>query len=123
MGLAEIAAARKAYVTTELKGRMAKYHRDPDNTFFGWNDAWLDPDFTAWNVAGSIARWRVPCLAIQGAADQYGTLAQIKAIEERSRKQVEILIVAGAHHAPHLEAPDVVLPAISGFCAALELGA
>jgi len=116
MGLVEIAAARKAYVTSELKGRMAKYHRDPDNAFFGWNDAWLADGFKAWNVAEVIDSWSVPCLAVQGAADQYGTLAQIREIEARSPSSVETMIVAQAHHAPHLEKPDAVVSAVAGFC-------
>lgn len=116
-GLAEIAAARQAYVTTELKGRMAKYHRDPDNAFFGWNDAWLAEGFRAWNVADVIDHWQVPCLAIQGAADQYGTLAQIREIEARSPAPVETLILDGIHHAPHLEAPEATGAAIAAFCA------
>lgn len=119
MGLAEIAAARKAYVTTELRGKMARYHRDPDNAFYGWNDAWLAEGFKAWNVAEVITNWRVPCLAIQGTADPYGTLAQIHAIETGSPAPVETLIVDGAHHAPHLERPEVVVPAIARFCRAL----
>lgn len=117
IGLAEIAAARKAYVTTELRGRMAKYHRDPDNAFFGWNDVWLNELAGRWNVAEVIDAWRIPCLAIQGAEDQYGTLAQIREIEARSHAPVETAIIAGAHHAPHLEAPDETLAAIAAFCA------
>lgn len=116
MGLSEIAAARKAYVTSELKGRMARYHRNPDNAFFGWNDAWLAEGFKSWNVAEVIDGWRVPCLAVQGAADQYGSLAQIREIEARSPAPVETLIIEGAHHAPHLDKRDEVLPAIAGFC-------
>jgi pimeloyl-ACP methyl ester carboxylesterase len=120
MGLTEIAAARKAYVTTELRGRMAKYHRDPDNAFFGWNDAWLAEGFKRWNVAEVIDYWRIPCLAVQGSADQYGTLAQIEEIESRSYAPVETAIIAGAHHAPHLEKPAETLVAIAEFCARLE---
>lgn len=120
MGLAEIAAARKAYDTSELRGRMAKYHRDPDKTFFGWNDAWLADGFRGWHIGEVIDRWRVPCLAIQGRADQYGTLAQIEEIERRSPAPVEAVIIDGAHHAPHLERPEGTLAAITGFCAGLE---
>ena len=117
MGLAAIAAARQAYVTSELRGRMAKYHRDPDNAFFGWNDAWLAEGFRAWSVAEVIDSWQVPCLAIQGAADQYGTLAQIREIAARSPLPVETLVLDGVQHAPHLEAPEAVLAAVAGFCA------
>ncbi|KZY41969.1 alpha/beta hydrolase, partial [Roseovarius sp. HI0049] len=41
MGLAEIAKARKAFEAGDMKDRMAKYHRDAEATFRGWNDAWL----------------------------------------------------------------------------------
>ena len=117
MGLAEIAAARRAYVTSELRGRMAKYHRDPDNAFFGWNDAWLADGFKAWTVADVIDAWAVPCLAIQGSADQYGTLRQVREIEARSPASTEVRVIDGAHHAPHLEQADKVIGAVAGFCA------
>lgn len=120
MGLDEIAQAREAYLTTELRGRMGKYHRDPDNTFFGWNDAWLAPGFKSWNVAGVIDGLRVPALAIQGDRDQYGTLAQIREIEKRSPAPVETAIIADAHHAPHLEKPEETLAAIAAFCARID---
>ncbi len=122
MGLAEIAAARQAYGTGNIRQRMAKYHADPDNAFRGWNDAWLADGFKAWNVAGVIDHWRVPCLAIQGSADQYGTLAQIDEIETRSPAPVETMIVEDAAHAPHLDKPEAVLAAIAGFVARLGQG-
>lgn len=120
MGLAEIAKAKVAYETTDLPVKMARYHRDPDNAFRGWNDSWLAPGFRAWNVADVIDYWRVPCLAIQGRDDQYGTLAQIDEIENRTYSPVDTVIVDGARHAPHLEAPGEVLAAITDFCAHLS---
>src|SRR5688572_5374031 len=45
-----IEAARRAYLTTDLPRRMAKYHVDADATFWGWNDVWLSPEFRAWNL-------------------------------------------------------------------------
>lgn len=116
MGLAEIALAREAYETSDMATRMRKYHANPDNAFRGWNEAWLDPGFRDWDVTEVIDAWRVPCLAVQGAGDQYGTLAQIREIERRSPEPVETLIVEGARHAPHLEQPETVLPAIARFC-------
>ena len=117
-GLAEIATARDAYRAGGIRERMSKYHRDPDNAFLGWNDAWLDEGFQPWNVAEVIDSWRVPCLAIQGAEDQYGSLAQIREVERRSPAPVEVLVVEGARHAPHLEKPEPVLTAITAFCIA-----
>lgn len=120
MGLAAITEARKAYETGDLKSRMTKYHRDPDNTFYGWNDSWLDPAFEHWNVADVIDYLRIPTLAIQGAQDQYGTCAQIREIEERSYAPVDTLILESCHHSPHLDQPDAVLGAVAEFSARLE---
>ncbi len=117
MGLEEIARAGEVFETTELAAKMGRYHRDAEHTFRGWNDAWLDPGFKSWNVSEVIPRWSVPCLAIQGSADQYGTLMQIREIEWRSQQPVEVLIVEGAQHAPHLEASGQVTDAVAQFCA------
>jgi pimeloyl-ACP methyl ester carboxylesterase len=119
-GLAAIAAARVAYESGDLRARLAKYHRDVDVAFRGWNDAWLDPGFKTWNIADVIDYWRVPVLAIQGAADQYGTLAQIREIESRSYAPVDVEILEGFGHAPHLERPAETLAAVADFCARLQ---
>ena len=83
-GLASIAEARRAYETGDLRARLAKYHDDVDSAFCGWNGAWLDPGFKAWNIEDAVGRWRVPALLIQGVDDPYGTLKQIRAIEAGS---------------------------------------
>lgn len=119
MGLAEIARARDAFAQG-LREKMAKWHRDPAHTFAGWNDAWLNPAFAAWNVAEVIDYLRIPVLAIQGRADQYGTLAQIAEIETRSYAPVDTLILDSCRHAPHQDQPEAVLAAVAEFCARLE---
>ena len=118
-GLAEIAKAKDAFETGDLKARLGKYHRDPDHTFRGWNDAWLNPEFKDWNIADTIDHFRVPTLAIQGQGDQYGTLAQIAEIETRAYSPVETLILEDCQHAPHLDQPEAVLSAIAAFTARL----
>ncbi|WP_121068312.1 alpha/beta fold hydrolase [Chachezhania antarctica] len=120
MGLAEIAKARTAFADTDMRAKMAKYHRDPEGAFRGWNDVWLHPDFKAWNVADTIDYIRVPVLAIQGRDDQYGSLAQIEVIDERSYAPVEMLVIDHCRHAPHLEQPEAVLAGVSGFIDHLE---
>jgi pimeloyl-ACP methyl ester carboxylesterase len=119
-GLAEIARARTAYAGGTLRERLARYHSDPDHSFRGWNDAWLNPAFAGWNVTSALAGIRVPVLAIQGLQDQYGTLAQIAAIEQGSPAPVERLILQPCRHAPHLEQPQAVLAAVAAFCAGLR---
>ncbi len=120
MGLDEIARARKAYEGGNLRDRMARHHRDPDHTFRGWNDAWLDPAFARWNVAEVIDYWRIPALAIQGRQDQYGTLAQIEEMESRAYSPVEVSVLEDCRHAPHQDQPANTLAAIAEFAARLE---
>jgi len=119
-GLASIAEARGEYETGDLRARLARYHRDVDNTFRGWNDAWLDPGFRAWNIAEVIDYWRIPALAIQGADDQYGTLTQIREIEQRTYSPVDVEILAGCKHSPHVQQPERTLAAVADFAARLE---
>jgi pimeloyl-ACP methyl ester carboxylesterase len=118
-GLAAIAAARAAYGSGDLGARLAKYHRDADVAFRGWNDAWLDPDFRGWNIADVIDYWRIPVLAIQGDDDPYGTLTQIREIENRAYSPVDVEILGGGHHSPHLERPEETLAAVAEYCARL----
>ncbi len=120
MGLAEIAKAKEAFATTDLKSRMAKHHADPERTFRGWNDAWLADGFKAWNVGDVIDYFRIPTLAIQGRQDQYGTLAQIAEVETRSYAPVDVAILEECRHSPHQDKPDEVLTHVAEFCARLE---
>ena len=53
-GLSSIAEARRAYETGDLRARLAKYHDDVDSAFRGWNGAWLDPGFKAWNIEDAV---------------------------------------------------------------------
>ena len=115
-GLASIAEARRAYDSGDLRARLAKYHAHVDSAFRGWNEAWLDPGFKAWNIEAFIDGWRAPALVIQGADDQYGTLAQVGAVQKRSPAPVETLILEGCRHSPHLEKPEATLEAIARFC-------
>jgi len=119
MGLAAIAKARTAYEQGDLRAKLANYHDTPDIAFRGWNDSWLAEGFAKWNVADVIDYLRIPTLAIQGDADEYGSLAQIEALETRSYAPVDVEILPQCGHAPHLDAPQAVLAAVGEFCARL----
>ena len=120
IGLAEIARAKQAFETGDLKQRLSRHHTDEDGAFLGWADAWLDPGFADWNVADSIDYLRIPALVVQGREDQYGTLAQVSEIETRSYAPVDTLILDDCRHAPHQDRPGDVLNAVGEFVARLE---
>ncbi|MEM7507032.1 MAG: alpha/beta hydrolase [Pseudomonadota bacterium] len=119
-GLAEVARARTAFETGDLRQRLARYHADPDAAFRGWNDAWLDPDFRAWDITDSLHHIRVPVLAVQGRDDPYGTRAQTETLIERVQSPVETSLPRECGHAPHLEQPDATLAEIAAFTARLD---
>ena len=119
MGLAAIAAARTDYET--LRPRLAKYHRDPDNAFRGWNDAWLDPAFRAWRIDEYLPYIRLPILLIQGESDPYGTQAQIQIVQDLAYGPVETLLLPDVKHAPHLEAQQATIDAIAGVAHRLAI--
>lgn len=114
ISIAAIDAAREAYVHDGLRARLAKYHAHPDVAFHGWNDAWLDPRFRAWNIEHAIPHWRVPVLSIQGEDDPYGSSAQLDATRA-SGMDPEICLIPACGHAPHLEAPETTLDHICRF--------
>lgn len=120
MGLKSIAAAKLAYENGDLRQRLARYHVHVDNAFYGWNGAWLDPEFEKWNIEEVIAYLRVPVLAIQGVDDQYGTRAQITALEEQSYNPVDVLMLEECRHSPFIDRPQKTLDAISDFVARLD---
>jgi pimeloyl-ACP methyl ester carboxylesterase len=113
--VAAIAAAGEEYRATDLRDRMARHHADADATFRGWNDVWLDPGFRSWNIEDRLAGVTCPVLLVQSAADPYGTTAQLDAIEAGVRGPTPRVEVPGASHAPHLDAPDVVVAAVADF--------
>lgn len=118
-GLDAITRAKQAFENGDLRDKLAKYHHNPDAVFRGWNDAWLNPDFADWNIGEAIDHWRIPVLAIQGTADEYGSLAQIEEIDQRIYSPLETLILEDCGHVPHRERPDETAAAITEFCTRL----
>ena len=104
-----------AFATTDLRAKLARHHSDVDGAFKGWSGAWLDPGFLKFDTTDALAYIRVPVLVIQGAADPYGTLAQVRVVEEECYCPVETLVLEGTGHAPHRERPAETLGAIGEF--------
>jgi pimeloyl-ACP methyl ester carboxylesterase len=114
-----IAETRTAYETGELKAKLSRWHRNVDNAFYGWNDAWLDPKFREWDISDYLAYVRVPIQIVQGADDQYGTLRQIEVAREECYCPVDVAVLPGAAHSPHREAAAATLAVAAEFANAL----
>jgi pimeloyl-ACP methyl ester carboxylesterase len=108
ISIESIETARIAYETSDLRARLARYHDDPDSAFRGWNDAWLNPAFRDWNIEPDIEAIACPVLAMQGEDDEYGTLAQVRAVARRV-PGAQWLALAHCGHSPHRDQPDTVV--------------
>ena len=117
-----ITETSRVFREDDLRERMARHHRDPDAAFHGWCDVWLDPAFLGWNLVPLLPRVTAPALLIQGRDDEYGTLAQVHAIESAAGGPVELSVVSGGH-SPHLEHPAEVPAAIARFIERVRAGA
>jgi pimeloyl-ACP methyl ester carboxylesterase len=116
VSLASIEAARQAYLTSDLPTRLARYHRDVDSAFWGWNDIWLHPPFSAWNIEEELAAIRVPVLAVQGRDDEYGTLAQVEGIA-RAVRSTRVVVLDDCGHSPHRDQPARLVEEVARFFA------
>ena len=112
--VANIEKARDAYLHTDLRQRLARYHDDVDSAFRGWNDIWLDPRFRQWNIEAELAGVSCPVLAMQGLDDEYGTLAQVRGIAARVAG-TQLLELPACGHSPHRDQPDRVIVASIEF--------
>src|ERR1700686_3373058 len=110
-----IAETKQAYETSNLKEKLARWHSDVDNAFYGWNGAWLDPKFRSWDISEYLASIRVPVAILQGADDQYGTIRQIEIAREDCYCPVDVTIIPRAGHSPHREAGEATLNSITEF--------
>jgi pimeloyl-ACP methyl ester carboxylesterase len=120
MGLRSIQEVKRQFETTDLRERLGRYHRDARRTFYLWNDAWLDPQFRHWNIEEYLPAIKAPILAIQGTDDEYGTMAQLKSIREKTQGPCEVLELPACGHSPHRDQPDAVLAALTRFVAGLS---
>jgi pimeloyl-ACP methyl ester carboxylesterase len=108
-----IEEARDAYLNTDLRTRLARYHDDVDAAFWQWNDIWLAPAFRDFDIRAECRRIRAPVLAMQGADDVYGTLRQIEDIQPAGTIAREVLPQCG--HSPHKDQPELTKELVAKF--------
>jgi pimeloyl-ACP methyl ester carboxylesterase len=115
LSVRSIAAAAVAYRQGGLRERLARHHLDVDGAFWGWNRAWLDPGFRDWNIEWALPQVRVPALVVQGRDDEYGTIAQVQAIERQSAGPVRTVLLDACGHGPHRDQASRTLEAMAKF--------
>ncbi len=117
--LAGIEAAKALYRTTNLREKLLRYHHDPDAVFANWTETWTAPYFKDWNVEDYVPRVRCPILMIQGWDDEFGSMAQLDAIQAGQDDRA-ILMLHACAHSPHRDQPTAVLVAAADFVKGLR---
>ena len=113
-----ISAAVEAYRTSPLREKLIKYHgSNTDTRFDAWTKTWLSPAFRSWNIERFLPKVTCPVLVLQGAADEFGSLAQVKGIVSGVAGPAQQLIIPATGHTPHKEAPEAVLETTTTFIA------
>jgi len=116
ISIRSIRRARENYIKGDLRKKLEKYHgRNTGCAFWGWNDAWLHPDFKHWNLEEYLPTIQVPVLAIQGEKDPYGSPAQLEAIVTQSAGKTESLLLPECGHAPHFDRSEATFEALKDF--------
>jgi pimeloyl-ACP methyl ester carboxylesterase len=114
LSVASITQAKVNYQTTDFSQKLRRYHAHVDPTFWGWNDIWLDSQFRSWNIEEYLPAIRCPILCIQGDEDEYGTIAQVNAIQARV-PGTEIMVLPNCKHSPHRDQPELTLERMADF--------
>jgi pimeloyl-ACP methyl ester carboxylesterase len=116
LSVESIALAAEKYREGDLRRALERHHgANVDTAFWGWNRVWLDPAFRSWNIEEYLGRIACPSLVIQGEGDEYGTLAQIGAIEAGSGGPVRRVVLPDCGHSPHRAQPVATIAAMTAF--------
>ena len=111
-----IRSAKDAFLNGDLRAKLKKYHQsNTDCAFWGWNGAWLHPDFVDWNLEEYLPGIRVPMLAIQGEDDEYGTPDQVDAIARQAGAGVQVLMLPDCGHSPHKNQEAATFEAMNSY--------
>ena len=111
-----IQETQEPYLHGNLREKLAKYHgSNVDGAFWGWYDAWVQPEFLHWNLEEYLPHIKVPMLVMQGEDDQYGTLAQVEAVARQAGAGAEVLMLPDCGHTPHKEQKEATLEGMVSF--------
>lgn len=114
--VASIAQAKVSFETTDFREKLGRYHAHVDETFWGWNDIWLDPAFRSWNIEEYLRGISCPVLCIQGEQDEYGTPAQVAAIGAQVGG-AQVVMLPNCRHSAHRDQEQRTLEMMTEFIA------
>ncbi len=114
VAITSIAAAKAAFETSDLRGRLCKHHQDVDGAFWQWNDVWLSTGFASFDIRADCSRISAPLLLIQGLNDEYGTMLQLDEIATAAPHAQQVRL-ADCGHSPQRDQPQLCVEGITSF--------
>ncbi|PLW99745.1 MAG: alpha/beta hydrolase, partial [Marinilabiliales bacterium] len=100
-----IKEAVQAFQNGRLRSSLEKYHSEnTESMFYAWADTWLSPDMRNFDIRKLMSHIRVPCLAIQGKYDQYGSVNQVFSITDAVSENGMPILLDNCGHIPHIQA-------------------
>lgn len=116
-----IRQAGHAFENNDLRGKLEAHHDDVDGAFRGWHDIWLSPENRDWNIEALLPGVECPVLLIQGEGDQYGTQAQLDAIQGQCSGSVDSFMLDDCGHVPYRDQENTCLELMGRFIKGLEV--
>lgn len=114
--LAGIRDTVEAFQRWDLCARLSRYHGARTHEMFHhWADTWLSESFRNWNIEACLPKINCEVLVLQGLADRYATVRQVKAITEGIGSRARQCLIPSCGHTPHRETPRRTLEAMRQF--------
>ena len=115
--LAAIRAQIDDFRQGDLRARLRRHHGERTDALFArlvevWNGGEAG---AGWGLEEHVRRVRCPVLAIQGADDEFFSVAQLDALERLLGARLHRLVVPGCGHYPLHQARNETLAAAIGF--------
>lgn len=115
-----MARARRAFEQADLRDKLMRHHGErTDAMFWGWHDPWATGGGMAWDMAAEIAAVDCPTTALFGGADEYGWRPSAIALLRDGRMALEVDVLPGVGHHPHMRARAETLTATERLLARL----
>jgi pimeloyl-ACP methyl ester carboxylesterase len=93
LSIASIADAKTAYAQTDLRAKLARWHKDPTTPSAAGTTPGSIRNSANGNITSELAYIRVPILIVQGQDDQYGTV-------QPDRSRARGMLLPGRGRAP-----------------------
>ncbi len=102
--------------TNSLIASLKKYHSKKAEALFKvWHEIWLSHHFSDWSIIDDLSKIKCPVLAFQGENDEFGTVQQLKLIEQYVSSFKITKEIKDVGHTPHKENPKATLKLIDQF--------